>query len=53
MMQMASIGIHAENNGEYMYVSSADEFLDLSKHCSMDSYSKGKTVVINSDIDFT
>lgn len=53
MMQMASIGIHAENNGEYMYISSADEFSDLSKHCSMDSYSKGKTVVINNDIDFT
>ena len=45
--------IYAENNGEYMYISSADEFADLAKRCSMDSYSKGKTVVINSDIDFT
>lgn len=43
----------AENNGEYMYISSAEELSELAKRCSMDSYSKGKTVVINSDIDFS
>ena len=43
----------AENSGEYMYISSAEEFIDLAKRCSLDSYSKGKTVILNGDIDFT
>lgn len=42
----------AEAQGSYIYIDSVEDFADLAKQCSLDTWSQGKTVVLEDDIDF-
>ena len=43
----------AEAGENQVYISSADELAEFSKNCRLDSWSKGKTVILTSDINLT
>ena len=46
-------GTEAVQNLDTIYISSAADLQDLARNCAMDSWSKGKTVVLQEDISLT
>ena len=47
----ASAKISADKS-DVIYINSAEEFAEFAKNCTLDSYSVGKTFVLNADISF-
>lgn len=43
----------AEDAGSTVLIRSAEDFLDFSKKCTLDSWSRGKNIVLTADIDLT
>ena len=43
----------AENDGNIIKISTAEEFVDFAKKCKTDTWSHGKTVELTADIDFS
>ena len=44
-------GAAAHPNPKEIHIYSADDFVQLSKSCKLDTYSQGKTVYLDSDVD--
>lgn len=44
-------GAAAQPNPREIHIYSADDFVQLSKSCKLDTYSQGKTVYLDSDVD--
>ena len=44
-------GAAAQPNPKEIHIYSADDFVQLSKSCKLDTYSQGKTVYLDSDVD--
>ncbi len=42
----------AETQGSYIYIDSVEDFIELAQNCSLDTWSQGKVVVLEQDIDF-
>lgn len=36
-----------------VYINSAEEYVEFAKNCTLDSYSRGKTFILNTDINFS
>lgn len=51
-LNLMSVLSFAENNGR-IEISSANDLIKFSKNCTMDTFSKGKTVVLTEDIDIS
>lgn len=45
-----ALAVEASNT---IYVSSAEDLISLSRKCSLDTWSQGKTIILNNDIDLT
>ena len=46
-------GAAAQPNPKEIHIYSADDFVQLSKSCKLDTYSQGKTVYLDSDVDLS
>ena len=46
-------GAAAQPNPKEIHIYSADDFVQLSKSCKLDTYSQGKTVYLDNDVDLS
>lgn len=51
-LMFSAFPMTAEAQGSYIYIDSVEDFVDLAKKCSLDTWSQGKTVILENDIDF-
>ena len=43
----------AEMSGDTVYISTAQDLVTLARHCALDTWSQGKTVILQADISLT
>lgn len=47
------IRVWAEETPKIIYINTAEDLIELAKKCALDTWSQGKTIILNKDIDLT